>query len=195
MTEQAGEFVDLLNFENDYEILNEYPFTIRKKSNHYEIKEGLMNNGYIRVYLNGKSYLKHRLIGLQFLPNNEPETKTDIDHMNHNKTDYHLSNLRWVSKSKNDRNKASYKGVESNYADIIPDESMIVDFYETRNTRYEFEGYYYHEGVFYYDNDINYRILNINENKNGTQYVAMRDIYGKLVCVCINRFLKQHDLL
>ena len=35
MVEQAGEFVDLLNFENDYEILNQEPFTIRKKSNHY----------------------------------------------------------------------------------------------------------------------------------------------------------------
>ena len=196
MTEQVGEFVDLINFENDYEILNEYPYTIRKKSNKREIKEGLFNHGYVRVYLNCTPYLKHRLIALQFLPNDDPEHKTDVDHINHDKTDYHLANLRWVSQSENCKNKSSYKGVQCNYIDDIPDESMIVDFYDmTNGLRHEFEGYYYHDGVFYYDNDVNYRILNINTNKSGTRYVAMRNIYGKLVCVCINRFLKQHDLV
>ena len=33
--ENVCEFVDLIGHE-DYEILNVYPFTIRKKSNHYE---------------------------------------------------------------------------------------------------------------------------------------------------------------
>ena len=56
MSETVGEFVDLLNFENDYEILNEYPYTIRRKRNNYEVKESVTNNGYIRIYLNGKDY-------------------------------------------------------------------------------------------------------------------------------------------
>ena len=138
MTEQAGEFVDLLNFENEYEILNEYPFTIRRKRDHYVLKEGLLN-GYIRVSLNGRDYYKHRLIALQFLSNDEPETKIYIDHINHDRSDYHLTNLRWVSRSRNNRNKSSYKGVNYDYADTIPDDSLIVDFYDTRNGRREFE--------------------------------------------------------
>ena len=93
------------------------------------------------------------------------------------------------------KNKSSYNGVQSNYVDDISDESMIVDFYETRNDRYEFEGYYYHDDVFYYENDFNYRILNINENKCGNQFVVMRDIYGRRVSVYIHKFLQQHDLL
>ena len=194
MTEQAGEFVDLLNFENEYEILNQEPFTIRKKSNHYVLKEFDSGRGYRQVTLNRKAYYKHRLIGLQFLPNTD--NLPDIDHINHDKTDNRLINLRWISKSKNTKNKTSYNGVQSNYVDDIPDESLIVDFYDTRNgRRYEFEGYYYNDGVFYYDNDINYRILNINTMKCGNQYVAMRDIYGRAISVYINRFLQQHDLL
>ena len=195
MTEEAGVYVDLLNFENDYEILNQYPFTIRRKSNKRELNEKLDTYGYIRVYLNRKPYKKHRLIGLQFIHNDDPINKSEIDHINHDKTDYHLTNLRWVSKSKNLKNKSSYNGVQSNYVDDISDESMIVDFYETRNDRYEFEGYYYHDDVFYYDNDFNYRILNINENKCGNQFVVMRDIYGRRVSVYIHKFLQQHDLL
>ena len=195
MTEQAGEFVDLLNFENEYEILNQEPFTIRRKRDHYVLKEFYRGKGYIGVSLNGVSYQKHRLIALQFLHNDDPEHKTEVDHVNHQRDDNRLINLRWVSHSKNNKNKASYKGVESNYVDVIPDESLIVDFYYTRNGRREFEGYYYHDGVFYYDNDINYRILNVNTNQNGTRFVPMRDIYGRQVLVVINRFLQQHDLL
>ena len=36
MTEQAAEFVQLKGFD-DYEILSVYPFTIRRKDNHYEV--------------------------------------------------------------------------------------------------------------------------------------------------------------
>ena len=100
MTEQAGEFVDLLNFENTYEILNQEPFTIRKKSTHYVIKE-YIGHGYVRVNLNGGHYQKHRLIGLQFLHNDDPVNKTDIDHINHQRDDNRLINLRWVSRSTN----------------------------------------------------------------------------------------------
>ena len=193
--EQVCEFVPLLNFEDDYEIMNVYPFIIRRKRDHYVVKEGLFNTGYPRVCLNGKSYYKHILIANQFLINPDPEHKTDIDHINHDRSDYHLSNLRFVSQSDNLMNKSSNKGVNYTYVDNIPDESMVVDFYETRNDIHEFENYYYHDGVFYYDNDINYRILHVNETKSGTRYVSMKNINGRKVSVYINRFLQQHDML
>ena len=193
MSESIGQFVDLLNFEDDYEILNEYPFTIRRKRDHYEVRENLTGNGYVRVKLNCKDYSKHRLIAEQFIPN--PNNLPFVDHINHDKTDYHLSNLRWIDNSRNQKNCISHKGVHYNYVDIIPDESLIVDFYDMKSGRREFEGYYYHEGVFYYDNDINYRILNINTNNGGTRYVNLRDIYGRNVAVCIKKFLQQHDML
>ena len=72
------EFVDLLSHP-DYEILNVYPFTIRRKDIHHELKEWL-RKGYPSVALNGKTYYKHRLIALQFLQN--PNNYTEIDHIN-----------------------------------------------------------------------------------------------------------------
>ena len=193
-SENVCEFVDLLNHEDDYEILNVWPFTIRRKRDHYVVSESInSNHGYVQVNLNCRSYLKHRLICEQFLAN--PDNLPCIDHINRDKTDYHLSNLRYVSHSTNCRNKSSNRGVELHYVDDISDESMVVDFYETKNGKHSFKNYYYHDGVFYYDNDINYRILNINETKSGYQWVSMKDINGKTTNVYINRFLKQHDLL
>ena len=45
-------FVPLKGFTNDYEILNRYPFTIRRKSNHFICKDAKHIKGYIRVCLN-----------------------------------------------------------------------------------------------------------------------------------------------
>ena len=189
--EQPVEFVSLLNHD-DYEILNIYPFTIRRKDNHYEVKESNDGKGYWRVSLNRKSYKKHRLIALQFIDN--PNNYDDIDHINHDRSDYHIENLRWVSRSINQCNKTSHKGVQYEYVDKIPDKSIVVDFYNTRTERHEFEGYYYNDGTFYYDNDMNYRILNINTTKCGAQFVSMRSKNNSKVAVYINIFLEQHDL-
>ena len=99
--ESVVDFVPLLN-HTGYEILNQYPFTIRKKSDKRIINEYVNNVGYISVCLNRIPYLKHRLIAIQFIPN--PNNLPQVDHINHDRTDYHLSNLRWVSLSQNHYN-------------------------------------------------------------------------------------------
>ena len=190
MTKPA--FVDLLNFA-DYEILNEYPFTIRRKDNQYVVKESFNSRGYIKVNLNSKLYLKHRLIALQFLPN--PNNLSDVDHINHNKADNHIENLRWASHSKNIMNCTAYNGIPARYVDEIDPEAMVCDYYDNKLGRHYFKDYYYHEGIFYYDNDMNYRILNVNLLRNEARYVNMNDTEGNRVKVFISRFLEQHDML
>lgn len=186
------EFVELLNHD-DYEISTTHPFIIRRRIDGFIPKESInKTTGYVYVKLNNKPYRKHRLIALQFIdnPNNLPE----VDHINHDKSDYHLENLRWVSHSINQRNQSSYNGVQAHYVDSIPDDSIVVDFYETQTERHEFEGYYYNDGVFYYDNDMNYRILNIHTVKCGAQFVSMRSKNNNKVSVYINRFLEQLNI-
>lgn len=102
-------YVPLKGFTNDYEILNKYPFTIRRKSNHFIVNDSKHNRGYIRVCLNGTYYMKHVLIARQFLPNDDPVHKNEVDHKNRNRSDYHLSNLRWVSQSTNNYNRVMPK--------------------------------------------------------------------------------------
>jgi hypothetical protein len=55
----------------------------------------------IRVCNEGvaSSLYVHRLIALAFIPN--PENKEMIDHINRNKLDNRIENLRWVSRSEN----------------------------------------------------------------------------------------------
>lgn len=61
-------------------------------------------NGYRRISLyhkkNKKNYLVHRLVALTFLPNDSKDKKV-VDHINGDKTNNHVSNLRWVSHSEN----------------------------------------------------------------------------------------------
>ena len=51
MTENnTVEFVPLQDFENDYEILNQYPFAIRKRDTHNIINDNQNTYGYSLLY-------------------------------------------------------------------------------------------------------------------------------------------------
>lgn len=190
MAEQVVEFIELINHPN-YEILNVYPFTIRRKDNHYVVSESDDGKGYPRVKLNQKDYRKHRLIAEQFIPNQD--NLPCIDHINHDTTDYHLSNLRWCTLSTNGRNKSSSKGVEYTFVDDIDADSIMIDDYG----RHHFENYYFDTTVdkFYYDNGIQYRELHINEDKRfGAKFVNMISTEGKTVSVFYAKFKKLYGI-
>ena len=54
----------------------------------------------------------HRLLAKTFIPN--PEEKSAIDHINTNKTDYRLQNLRWVTPKENANNKLTLQHCKEN---------------------------------------------------------------------------------
>ena len=199
---QQIEFVPLNGFA-DYEILNDYPFTVRRADNHYVVTESIQTNGYIYVHLNRNQYIKHRLIALQFIPNNDPINNDVVDHINHDKTDNHLNNLRWVSSSDNSYNKSSHKGVNYNFIDELPDEAIPIDYYDTTNERRIFpqDKYYY-----YFDDDGNnifymkimddlYRIMHVNHNRAGNEFISVKDVNNRVIQLYINKFKRQHDLI
>ena len=68
-------------------------------------------SGYLHVDLhnNGKSkkIKVHRLVGLHYLES--VEDKNEIDHIDRNKTNNHVNNLRWCNKSENQLNKGVFK--------------------------------------------------------------------------------------
>ena len=199
--EQIIDFVPLTE-DNDYEILNQYPFTIRRKKDHYIVNEFInKSNGYLSVNINRKKISKHTLIAKQFIPNDDLEHKIEIDHINHDRTDYHLENLRWISKSENSKNRASNKGVKYEFIDNIPDEAIVITHYDTRNERKIFnEGEYYYyrdeetnKDIFYLGitNEL-YRIMYINKTKSGRECIIARDINHKQIKISIHIFKYQY---
>ena len=102
--------------ETEYRVLEDYPnyriYKDGKVENTTSKKilkprlQGRKNKQYykVRLYESGKwkDFLNHRLLALLFLPN--PCNYSDVDHINLNKLDNRLENLRWCSHSSNMRN-------------------------------------------------------------------------------------------
>ena len=86
------------------------------------LKTILRKDGYIDVSIFRKNYLVHRLVAIAFLdnPNNLPE----VDHIDDNKANTMLSNLRWISKSNN--MKKTYK-VGTNKNTWVPNGELKMD--------------------------------------------------------------------
>jgi len=60
------------------------------------------SRGYYRVALNGKLYYLHRLLAQAFVPN--PQGKPFVDHIDGDRKNNSLSNLRWCTYAENNRN-------------------------------------------------------------------------------------------
>jgi hypothetical protein len=104
----------------NYDIQSVHPFMIRKRANRRII--ALITDtstGYIRCWMDGRMLPHHRLIAEQFLV--RPEGATEIDHINHIRSDNRLHNIRWVSSTENARNKTAYNGRQIEYADSLPE--------------------------------------------------------------------------
>ena len=84
-------WTDCIASEN-YQIMDEYPFSIKKKSNNRIIKETVLNGFYVCT-LDGIQYYKHKIIASQFLDN--PHSFQYIRHLNKDNLDNHLENLEW----------------------------------------------------------------------------------------------------
>lgn len=64
-----------------------------------EMLTPMLVKGYLYVRVRGKSKLIHRLVAEAFIPN--PYNYPEVDHINGNKTDNCVDNLRWVTRSLN----------------------------------------------------------------------------------------------
>ena len=138
MTEEVGNWEELV-YDSDYEIYSEYPYPVRRKGKDKIVKE-CIDGGYYKLNINGKLLLKHRLIGFQWIENEDPQTKTQIDHTDRNKLNNHAENLRWTSPSENLKNKDKVVRRRNEYLDQLPQNAIQVrDFEDIRLDRYYYD--------------------------------------------------------
>ena len=179
-----------LNGYPGYEMNVNYPYPVRCKRTGHIVKEWFNDNGYIRLTLNGHNFYKHRLVAQQFIPNDDPEHKVQVDHKYKDRTDFHISNLRWVTRSNNNKNKTGRGDIIYEYLeeDDLPDDLIEVNDYG----KHKFEDYYYSESMdsFLFYNGVQYRILHVNRKNNGSFFVCCRDTKGANVQIFYSKFKK-----
>lgn len=79
------------------------PFKKNGKGNSYTYGYNRDERGYKSITVNKKQYLIHRLIAELFIPN--PNDYPTVDHINRNKSDNRVENLRWATHSTQIKNK------------------------------------------------------------------------------------------
>ena len=89
-----------VSVDEKYEV-NEFGDVRYKGKTKLKIPHINKQNGYLYVQLwdtennTNHRYPVHRLVAMAFIPN--PENKPTVDHINHIRTDNHVSNLRWAT--------------------------------------------------------------------------------------------------
>jgi hypothetical protein len=141
----------------------------------------IANTGY-RIVSLGRFHSKqiHRLLAEAFIG---PVEGMEVDHIDRNRTNNDLANLRIVSHSANQRNRTSYNGRQCQYVNELPPDAILVERYGNHT----FDNLYYADGEFYTSgNGREYRHLEVlTKARDGHQNVNARDTNGKLVKIMI----------
>jgi hypothetical protein len=109
-----NEFVDIIGYEGLYRInKNGEIWSCNNKKTLKCNLSGSKRYYAVRLYINNKqkSFSLHKLLAIHFIPNDDPENKTQVDHIDRNKTNNSLDNLRWVTPIENNRNKDRKGGI------------------------------------------------------------------------------------
>ena len=179
----------LTDFEDDYEVETEPPHRIRRK------RDGLMlkttphkRSGYVDVHLNGHTYRYHRILAKHFIPN--PENLQEVDHIDRDKTNNALDNLRWVNRTENNSNRSKFTRQKREFLDHAPND--ITEIRSFNDVEYDENRYF-----FCYENDR--VVMRVNDHKwqwlaqsphNGYLRINMRDINGRYHQVYMHKLIR-----
>jgi hypothetical protein len=117
-----------LKVDSTYEICVNYPHRIGSVSDKYYPKVSIAN-GYFQLSLEGGPVTIHWVIGMQWVHNFNPETDTEIDHIDGNRRNNRIANLRWCSRTENQRNRHSSLGETVEFLDVLPEGSRMLKRY------------------------------------------------------------------
>ena len=190
-TQTQAQWVDCV-VDDDYEINVNYPYAIRKKSTGRIVSEHYERE-YLRLNLNRNKHYKHDIVALQWIPNDDPIHKTQVDHRNHIGDDNRIENLRWVTPSQNQRNKTSYRGRVVEYVDELSENAFEV----TEYNNHEFEDLWFdpETDCFYYFTGAAYREITYSSSKSGALSIRTLDANHVHATISLNKFKRVYELI
>ena len=167
--------LDFVEFGENYEMYSEFPYPIRHKYK-LNVLNGKNWGEYIRFRFNKnnkrKEYKHHRLIYYAFVePFDLNDRNLQIDHINHNRSDNHIENLRLVTRSDNQINCGKKNGIEYNYVNELPDKIVVNEehkiYYSPSNDK------------FYRDLEVHFKQMHENKHYNCyiIQYIYLKKMY------------------
>ena len=192
MTEMNYEPLKLSKY---YIISKKYPYNIRDKTTKELIKPIVdKSTGYYIIHIpNVKEFLLHRIIANQWIENDNPLEKTQVDHINRDPRDNHIDNLRWVSPSENLKNRTKWGDYKYEYKDKLSQDAKTIDVYG----KHKFKDLYYDDNELYTNNGVAYRKLaklkDVKTHKDKEycyEYVYVYDDEGNERKIYLNKLLK-----
>ncbi|CAL5978860.1 Conserved_hypothetical protein [Hexamita inflata] len=159
--------------------------------NNGKVLKPWITNGYLQIQLSKnnkrKFYYIHVLVAQEFI--GQKPDNFDTDHCDRNSLNNHYTNLRYISKSENNKNKNSYGKYEAIYFDEIPECCLEI----TEYNHHKFENYFLNPctyEIFYYNN-FQFRQLNLIEN-NGSQCYGARSKQNIPIKISLNKLKKDY---
>jgi len=165
--------MEVLKYDNDFLIDTNYPHQIINRHTNIPLTE--YKYDYIQLSIKGKTCHKHRLVALQFIPNSDPSKKY-LDHIDGNKHNNTISNLRWVTHSDNMYNRNGFTKQAIQCLDELPENYSEIELLNG----IQYEGYYFdHDDkrilkVKQFNKGMRIKIINPTKNK-----IVLTDIHGK----------------
>lgn len=110
MTEEIWKVID---FDTRYSISNHGNVVSRACGAERQLRPYLNDHGYYSVTIKRKKYNVHRLVALIFIPTND--TSLHIDHIDGDKLNNMVDNLRWCTQKENNNNPVTRKRISESH--------------------------------------------------------------------------------
>ena len=174
MTADEEQEFEVLKFDNRYEISTTEPWNFRKIGKTNCQKQSLNKNGYLQTSI-GRSQIVHRMVAHQYINNDDPKNKTQVDHIDWNKLNNSIENLRWSSQSENMINREDIFRKSDIVLNELPPGSELINEYKD----YEFDKYYYNtndERIYMITKGGKAKVVKPFMDKNDYQRIILCDI-------------------